>query len=315
MQEIKIGPNDAGQRLDKFLQKAYPLLPPGMLYKAVRKKNIKLNGKRTEENYKLQVNDIINLYISDEFLVKKEQNFEKNRPVHLDIIYEDENILLIDKKNGLLSQSDKNETGETLADLVKTYLFNKGQYNPEDEQSFAPALCNRLDRNTGGIVIAAKTAEALRIMNEKIKNRELMKKYLCITAGVPDKRSATLRAYHVKNAELNTVKIYDKPVPGSKEILTKYQVLRDNGTLALLEVELLTGRTHQIRAHLAHIGCPLLGDGKYGVNKTNRAYGIKTQALYSYKLRFEFTADSGILNYLNGKEFCVDRVWFEGEFI
>ena len=191
----------------------------------------------------------------------------------------------------------------------------EGEYDPDKENSFTPALCNRLDRNTGGIVIAAKNAESLRILNQKIKDRELEKKYLCITVGVPPKKQDTMTAYLKKNADENLVHVYDTKKNGAKTIITTYKVLKENRKLALVEVKLETGRTHQIRAHFAHIGCPLLGDGKYGINQVNREYKVKTQALYSYKLKFTFSTDSGCLSYLNGKEFTVNDVWFKDKFV
>jgi 23S rRNA pseudouridine955/2504/2580 synthase len=340
MKEVIIGENDAGQRLDKFLTKSFPNLPQSMLYKSVRKKNIKLNGKRAEISTMLQYNDTITLFLNDDLLMNNPSKFYgvNTHPEDLlDIVYEDEHILLINKKSGMqvhegdertrhgkasqtsaaLRDNKKNDNSsfDNIAERLKAYLYAKGEYDPEVEQSFAPALCNRLDRNTSGILIAAKTAEALRVMNERIKARELEKHYLCITVGVPAPREAVMTAFHVKDSNTNTVKIYNRPIPGSKEIKTAYRVLRDNGTLALLDVNLLTGRTHQIRAHLAHIGCPILGDGKYGINKTNRAYHVKTQALCSYKLKFCFKTPAPPLDYLNGQEFVLDDVWFKDEFV
>ena len=204
----------------------------------------------------------------------------------------------------------------TLIMHVKAYLAQKGEYDPLEEQSFAPALCNRIDRNTGGIVMAAKNAEALREMNEKIRNDELRKCYICAVHGVPKKQSATLTGYLKKNSADNTVDVIDTPRAGYKEIITKYHVLKAKGNAALLEVELVTGRTHQIRAHLSHIGHPLLGDGKYGVNKEDRAKGYKFQALYAYRLTFRKTERDGTLKYLEGKSFAIDQndVWFIKDF-
>ena len=189
-------------------------------------------------------------------------------------------------------------------------MAQKGEWKPKEENSFAPALCNRIDRNTGGIVIAAKNAEALRILNEKIRDREIEKFYLCAVSGRPRPASGRLENYLFKDAKKNQVFIKDKPEPGCKTAVTEYRVLCSKGQLSLVECRLLTGRTHQIRAQMAHAGWPLLGDGKYGRERFNKDFGENGQALYSYRLRFEFPTDAGVLEYLRGKEFRVERVDF-----
>lgn len=316
MKKYIINSNDAGQRVDKFITKAAPNLPQSVMYKGIRTKNIKLNRKRCEISTRLSEGDVLELYLPDDFFPAEDAEYEfLKAPAEINIVYEDENILLMDKQNGLVVHEDESNTPDTLVNRMQHYLYKKGEYDPASENSFTPSLCNRLDRNTGGIVIAAKNAEALRILNQKIKDRELEKRYLCITAGVPPKKSDTMTHYLFKDSKLNTVTVSDKKTPQNKTIVTRYKVLRSDGTLSLVEVELLTGRTHQIRAHMAYIGCPLLGDGKYGSNKVNRHYNIKTQALYSYKLRFDFKTDGGILNYLNGREFEVKNVWFRDKFL
>lgn len=315
MRKVTIGKNDASQRLDKFLFKYFNSIPASIVYKGIRKKRIKVNGKRAEQNYMLCEGDVLELYINDEFFEgsPKENNFSSVKP-NLNIVYEDENILLIDKRPGILCHEDDTESKNTLINNIKAYLYQKKEYNPENENSFAPSLCNRIDRNTGGIVIAAKNAMTLRIMNEKIKNREIDKFYLCLVEGTPNPKEATLKDYLVKNNEQNRVYIHKSPVPGSKTVITKYMVLKEGILTSLLEVELLTGRTHQIRAHMASIGHPLAGDGKYGTNEFNKKIGRKTQALYSYKLRFNFK-DENELSYLNGKSFEVKDVPFAKEII
>ena len=312
MREIKIAKNDAGQRLDKFLTKALDL-PVGLLYKSIRTKKIKVNRKRAENNTVLAEGDVIQCFLAEEFFAKLDAisdvflSLDKIQP-RLDIVYEDENIMLLNKRPGVSVHEDEDSKVNTLIAHVQAYLYQKGEYNPTDEQSFAPALCNRIDRNTGGIVIAAKTAEALRVMNEKIKLREIDKYYLAAIHGIPVKKEATLTGYLIKDEKLNKVKVYDdNPPRGAKNIITKYKVIATRGSEALIEVELLTGRTHQIRAHMAHIGHPLIGDGKYGMNKSDRANGYKFQALYSYKLRFSFKGEPTALEYLNGKEFSIPK--------
>ncbi len=309
---IIISKNDSGQRLDKFMVKNFPSLPSNILYKAIRKKDVKINGKRCEAKDKLIEKDELYMFLPEEFLEQKAKDYDfLKAPLKLGIIYEDENIMILDKKAGLLVHPDENYHFDSLIARVHHYLYKKEQYNPENENTFAPALINRIDRNTAGIVMAAKNADTLRIMNQKIKDREVDKFYLCAVSGVLKVKEQLLKDYLTKNEKQNRVYISDKPDKNSKTILTKYKVLKEKKDKSLLEVELLTGRTHQIRAHLASIGHPLLGDGKYGTNKINKPLGLKYQALHSYKLVFNFTTDSGILDYLNGKEFVSHDTWFD----
>jgi 23S rRNA pseudouridine955/2504/2580 synthase len=302
---LEIEKNDSGQRLDKFLLKAFSNLPPSVMYKGIRTKKIKVNRKRAEEKQILNEGDTLQIFLPEEFFKKEAAKDAFTRLVaNIDVLYEDEHILLIDKKPGMVVHSDDKQESGTLIDHVKAHLIAKGEYDPSKEQSFAPALCNRIDRNTGGIVLAAKDAESLRILNEQIKEGGLDKRYLCAVSGVPPKKTALLEGYLIKNADANTVKVYDKkPSFGDpKKILTEYKVLASENGRSLLEVHLLTGRTHQIRAHMAHVGHPLLGDGKYGGRTTEKD---RFQALYSYMLTFNFKGDAGILSYLQGKSFKV----------
>ena len=318
MHELKIGKNDAGQRLDKFITKTLDL-PTSLLYKSIRMKKIKVNRKRAENNTVLCEGDTVQCFLADEFFEKKanEHSFVSITP-KLDIVYEDENIILLNKRPGVSVHEDDKGSTNTLITHIQAYLYQKGEYIPEDEQSFAPALCNRIDRNTGGIVIAAKNAEALRVMNEKIKYREIDKFYLAAAHGTPKPEAATIKGYLLKDEKNNTVKVWDKNPPrGAKEIITKYKVVAKNSDTSLIEVELLTGRTHQIRAHMAHIGHPLLGDGKYGINKNDRQRGYKYQALYSYRLRFSFDRSvETVLDYLDGKEFKIPKkdIYFTADY-
>lgn len=312
---LTIQKNDAGQRIDKFLTKTFRHLPVSMMYKYIRQKDIKINGKRCAISSRLQEGDLVALYVKDEFLSREAPTYDFLRAgTQLDILYEDDSLLLLNKKAGVLVHPDEHEYTDTLLFRVQRYLYEKGDYDPEKENSFTPALVNRIDRNTSGIVIAAKTAAALRILNQKLKDREIQKYYLCIVHGRMPAQQDTLKGYLYKDELHNRVSISDSPVPGGRTILTAYRVLDEKNELSLLEVHLLTGRTHQIRAHLASIGHPLLGDGKYGNNAINKGTGFHKQALCSYKLAFTFTSPAEELEYLNGKEFTLPRVWFAEEF-
>ena len=312
MKEFTVRSNDANQRLDRFVGKTVPLLPEALLQKYIRLKRIKLNGKGAKRDTRLTVGDTVQLYINDEFFEKprEENSYLKVGKPRIDIVYEDENILLADKKSGILCHSAGAWDYNTLIANIQAYMAQKGEWNPKAENSFAPALCNRIDRNTGGIVIAAKNAEALRILNEKIKEREIEKYYLCAVHGKPTPPRGRLENFLFKDAEKNQVYVKSRPEPGAKTAITEYALLKSKGALSLVECRLLTGRTHQIRAQMAHAGWPLLGDGKYGSERFNKDYGETGQALYSYRLRFDFPTDAGILNYLRGKEFKVSTVEF-----
>ena len=274
MRELTIGKNDAGQRLDRFVAKNLPLLPPALLQKYIRLKRVKVNGKGAKRDARLHAGDVLQLYIN----------------------------------------ADETEKVNTLINHIQAYLYQKREWSPRQENAFAPALCNRIDRNTGGIVIAAKNAETLRIINEKIRAHELEKSYLCAAAGRPRPAEGKIEGFLSKDEARKLVTFHRRPVPGGKSAATLYRTLETRGELSLVECRLLTGRTHQIRVSMAEIGCPLLGDGKYGNGTVNRKYHETRQALYAYKLAFAFPTDAGILNYLRGREFVVEDVPFREKY-
>jgi 23S rRNA pseudouridine955/2504/2580 synthase len=341
LKEFTIGKNDEGQRLDRFVAKAAPLLPSSLAQKYIRKKRIKVGGKGAARDYRLRLGDVVQLYVNDEFFeppceidaylriagvvsgmgvdsdagagvgAAAATNAGANISIpKLDIVYEDGNILLLNKPVGVLCHSDGGHDYASLIARVQAYLYQKGEWRPHEENAFAPALCNRIDRNTSGIVIAAKNAETLRIVNERIKLREIDKQYLAAVHGIPTPPSGELSDRLFKDAAKNLVYVAEHGQPGSRHAVTEYRTLASSGGLTLLECKLVTGRTHQIRAQLAHAGHPLLGDGKYGSERLNKPYGEKRQALCSYKTAFAFKSDAGLLNYLRGKVFQISDVPF-----
>ena len=317
MKELTIGKNDAGQRLDRFLSKNLPLLPSALAQKYIRLKRIKVNGRKSSRDARLSPGDTLQLYINDDFFGKSDNTenlFLARFEPKVRVVYEDENLLLVDKRPGQSVHADETEKVNTLINHIQAYLYRKGEWNPAEEQSFAPALCNRIDRNTGGLVVAAKNAETLRIVNEKIRAHEIEKSYLCITAGRPNPPEGKVEGFLRKDEQKKQVTFYRHPVPGGRSAATLYRTIETRGGLSLVECRLLTGRTHQIRVSMAEIGCPLLGDGKYGDGALNRKFRETRQALYAYKLRFAFPTDAGILNYLRGRTFTVQRVPFRDSY-
>ena len=274
MREFTIGPNDAGQRLDRWLAKTLPLLPAPLAQKYIRIKRVKCNGKGAKRDTRLVQGDVLQLYINDEFFdtPTPENAFLSVFKPQLDIVYEDENLLLVNKRPGLVVHPDEQEKVNTLLTHIQAYLYQKKEWNPRQENAFAPALCNRIDRNTGGIVIAAKNAETLRVMNQKIRDREVEKSYLCIILGAITPPAGRLEGYLLKDEAKKLVSVHKTPVPGGRTAVTLYQTLAQKNGLSLVACRLVTGHTHQIRAQFAAAGHPLLGDGKYGWARENKEY-------------------------------------------
>ncbi|MDD6279664.1 MAG: RluA family pseudouridine synthase [Oscillospiraceae bacterium] len=314
MTEFTIKKNDSGQRVDKFISKALPDMPKSLIYKLIRKKDIKLNGKRCEISDVLRDGDILRVYAPADFSTKKTDMEFLKAPSDIEIIYEDENIIVVNKPAGLAAHSGNDRESDTLVNRIKHYLYLRGSYAPESEASFAPALCSRLDKNTCGLVTAAKNAAALREMNAGIRDGFVTKIYHCAAVGVPAEKNGILSAYHFKMSEGNIVKISDFPKNDYRPIKTGYKLLAQSDGLSLLEITLYTGRTHQIRAHLSHIGLPVLGDPKYGSSAANKRYGVQVQALCAYRLRFSFSKDSP-LEYLNEISITAPKPGFERIFI
>ncbi len=292
MFEVTIGKNDADQRLDKFLEKLLVNMPRPLLYKSLRKNCVRVNDRHVRDGaYKLAEGDKLKLYISGEFIRADNSRINEFMEAAQDlrIAYEDDNIMVVYKPKGL----DCHGGADNLVDRVRRYLYERGEYDPNTENTFAPSLANRLDRNTAGLVLAAKNAAALRALNEHLRRHEVRKTYRCRAEGIFSEKSAEISAWHIKRGR--TVEIYDEPREGAKRIVTRYHVISEQNGISMLEAEPVTGRTHQIRAHLAHIGHPIAGDTRYGA-KTRGDY----QELECIRVTFEFDENS-TLGYLSGK--------------
>jgi 23S rRNA pseudouridine955/2504/2580 synthase len=319
MKAFTIQENDAGQRLDRFLKKTMPHLPQSLLQKSIRVGNVKVNRKKPKREQHLNLGDVVQVYLSDEWfqappVSDRETAFLQVKHPPLSIVYEDDHLLIVDKQPGLPVQPDKNETVHTLINYIKAYLYETKQWDPSKEQAFTPALCHRIDRNTGGLVVAAKTAEALRVMNQKIRDREIEKYYFCVIYGEMNPRAGTLTGYLKKDAQKNKVTVLAQKAPGALFAQTEYRTINQRDGLSLVECRLITGRTHQIRAQFSHAGHPLLGDGKYGSEKENRKRKQKWQALYAARLVFSFSTPAGCLDYLRGAVFQGDAGAFRTQY-
>ena len=311
MQELHVTANEAGQRLDKLLAKFLNQAPKSFLYKMMRKKNIVLNGKKCTGNEKLKQGDSIKLFFSDETIEKFSAGTyvipKKEKTNMLPIIYEDEQVLLMNKPVGVLSQKAKNSDVSAVEILIN-YLIETNQLSKEQFRTFHPSICNRLDRNTSGILVAGKTLPALQEMNRFFKERTIAKYYRCLVKGRVIKNEDYIKGYLVKDQKTNKVSITKKKTEEGVPIETEYCVIQSNDEVSLLEVHLITGKTHQIRAHLASIGHPIIGDYKYGDKQINemyrQEYGLKSQLLHAYRL--EMPSSDGSLAYLNDKKFVAE---------
>ncbi|SCG82957.1 ribosomal large subunit pseudouridine synthase C [Proteiniborus sp. DW1] len=308
MKEIIIDRNEHDQRLDRFLKKYLPNASLGFIYKMLRKKNIKLNGRKAQPEDVIKEGDIIQLYLSNDTIEKfalKPKEISKGKS--LNIIYEDNNIVLINKPKGMLSHGTGKNHENNVVDNLISYLYEKKEYVPRLEKTFTPSVCNRLDRNTSGLIIGAKNFTSLKAINEAIRKGHIKKYYKALVRGKLDKEMK-LKGFLVKDEEENKVYITNKNMNGSKDIHTVVKPMCTNGRYSLIEIDLITGRTHQIRAHLASIGYPIVGDLKYGDMETNKKFknefDLTNQYLHAYKIVFNGLDDE--LNYLNNKEFIAE---------
>lgn len=301
LQRIDITGNEAGQRLDRFLRKLYKDTPLSQIYKMLRKKLVKVNGKGSKEDYRLSLGDVVEIYSIE---VSTEKETVKKADRDFEIIYEDDNILIVDKPAGLILHPDKGHTENTLVDQVLYYLYQKNEYVPEKEVTFKPAAVNRLDLNTAGLVMFAKNYNSLKELSQMVRERSLEKYYICMVKGKMDK-DLDMISYLLKDNKSNKVSIFKEYQRGCKKIETSFMPVKTTGRYSLVEVDLITGRSHQIRAQLLNIGHPIIGDIKYGDNNENmffkNRYGLKNQFLFSY--RIHFNKAPGKLSYLDGREF------------
>ena len=305
MKEVNITGKEENQRLDKFLLKYFNNAPKSFVYKMLRKKRIKFNGKKAEGNEIIKNGDKLQMYIAPETmdsLMSEKEIVKAER--HFGIVYEDDNILVVSKPAGLLSHPESTADKNTLIDQILYYLYEKGEYDMSKESSFTPAICNRLDRNTGGIVIAGKNLAAVQAVNKAIAQRKIKKYYITMVRG-EFTQAKELFGYHVKDELTNTVKVLKKEAPGAKKIFTKVKPIAVKDNFSLLEIDLITGKSHQIRAHLKSMGYPVIGDRKYGEMRVNTRfkdkYGLNNQFLFAYKIAWH--ENEGVMAYLNGKEF------------
>lgn len=296
--KVEIGTNESGQRLDKFLRKWMKDVPLSAIYRNIRKGDIKVNGKKAKEKYSLIEGDIVE---ARELTSEGKKSDFQRIDNDLKVIYEDENILVVEKWPGVLVHSDFHKDSITLTDYVLSYLFDKGEYDPKKEITFTPSPCNRLDRNTSGLVIYGKNYESLKLLNEMIRDRRIKKYYFALVKNKIKDR--TYEAFISKNEDSNISSVSNLEGPDTKEISMNVETIQTCGTFSLIELELITGRSHQLRAHLSYLGNSIIGDNKYGDKKINsffyNKYGLDYQYLYAYKLVFKDC--EGKLEYMNNK--------------
>ncbi len=315
MIDYTVGVNEAGMRLDRFIGKVLPHLPSTLIQKSLRQQKVRLNGRHQPPTTKLAVGDCVTLYYRPEWLIAPDvtKAYQLIEKPNVCVVYEDEHLVIVNKPVGQSVHEDSYGAKDTLLAHVQAYLVQTGSWVPAQEHQFMPQLCHRIDRNTSGLVIAAKTHAALDILCEKIRLHEIEKAYLCIVHGHPLPAQGTYRDFLVKHEDSSIVEVWTHPVPNGRTAITHYRTLHISADFALLECQLETGRTHQIRAQMAAHGHPLLGDGKYG--RVTRGQTERTQALCAHQITFAFQTPAGVLSYLQDRVITLPRVDFADNFI